>query len=134
MGAGGDLHFAAGQKQVETFDRVREKNPAVAGRKTRWEDGGTAGAMTRRRFVGKAPSSAEVRRRPGPPGHIPGGGASHQTLARTFSRNRRLARALAIVAAGVSPTWQHSTITGPLNPTALSFRKTAVKSTLPVPN
>lgn len=57
-----------------------------------------------------------------------------QIAASTLSRNSRFARALAAVASGVSPTAQHSTMIGPLNPADFSTLKTLVKSTLPVPN
>ena len=54
--------------------------------------------------------------------------------ASTFSRKTRLARAFAMVSSAVAPTLQHSTMIGPSNPAAFSVRKTAAKSTLPVPN
>src|SRR5439155_14514166 len=57
-----------------------------------------------------------------------------QRAASVFSRNSRLARALAVVSAAVPPTLIPSTMMGPLKPADLSFAKTALKSTLPVPN
>src|SRR5262249_4834801 len=57
-----------------------------------------------------------------------------QSDTKIFSRNSRLARALAVVSAGVSPTLQHSIITGPSKPAVFNLFNTAGKSTLPVPN
>jgi len=50
------------------------------------------------------------------------------------SRNSRFARAFAAVASAVSPTAQHSTMIGPLNPARFRIVKTPLKSTPPVPN
>ena len=54
--------------------------------------------------------------------------------ASTFSKNTRLARALAVVSSAVAPTSTPSTMMGPLKPTLFSFANTVLKSTLPVPN
>src|SRR3954469_6306230 len=61
-------------------------------------------------------------------------GTHGQMVARTFSRNSRLARALAVVSSAVAPTLTPSTMIGPLKPTDFNFVNTALKSTLPVPN
>src|SRR3989442_263480 len=46
----------------------------------------------------------------------------------TFSKNSRLARALAVVSSAVAPTLTPSTMIGPLKPTDFSFANTALKS------
>ena len=56
------------------------------------------------------------------------------TWASTFSRNTRLARALAVVSSGVAPILQHSTMIGPSKPAPFRVWNTRAKSTRPVPN
>src|SRR5689334_965162 len=59
--------------------------------------------------------------------------ADHK-LAKTFSKYSRFLRMFSVTISAVSPSAQHSTMTGPLKPAFFNSPKTAGKSTLPVLN
>src|SRR5438105_6076948 len=94
-------------------------------------DGRARVALKRRDMLRRAPADAADGHTPSfrSAGSMPFQSSRAYTCARTFSRNRRLSRACAIVSTAVAPTLQHSTMIGPANPAVFSVPKTAAKST-----